>query len=199
MITQIKKSVLFRRLPSSHISELNKCSRFLKSPTFHFLIQTSTIFSWKLPGCGQDHSDKHSTVFLGKDQNQTCRDLYISINTYFYWRYKLKCQLVLSQCKPKMRTSDFKIKTERLSTKKYQSPKPQSTQINFYLLHHTQLSCCLTPLFGRRAIGNLSRGVCSRKRERRWIKLLDSHFGNNLTNDFPWKSCDVEIIGHRRE
>ena len=64
-----------------------------------------------------------------------------------------------------------------------------------FVASHLTFLLSQPPLFGRRAIGNLSRGVFPR--EIRWIKLfLDSHFGNNFEwfyskKPLVWKSWDI--------
>ena len=64
------------------------------------------------------------------------------------------------------------------------------------LLHHTQLFCCLTPLFEKKSYWE-SVKRCLHERRRRWIKpqfhlLLDSHFETILhDNPVMWKSLGI--------
>ena len=66
------------------------------------------------------------------------------------------------------------------------------------LSHLAPVFCCLTPLFGRRAIGNLSSGVCQGERERDESNpiliseiLSQGTFWNHFADDVemmgPWK------------
>ena len=67
------------------------------------------------------------------------------------------------------------------------------------LSHLAPVFCCLTPLFGRRAIGNLSSGACQGERERDELNpILISEI---LSRGTFWNHSagDVEMMGPWKE
>ena len=69
------------------------------------------------------------------------------------------------------------------------------------LSHLAPVFCCLTPLFGRRAIGNLSSGVCRGERERERDESNPILISEILSRGTFWNhfAGDVEMMGPWKE